>query len=55
MRPDKDTTYCPFWRDCSKGNECDLTLVQHMFMYAKEDGFELKVFEDKPDCFEVKE
>lgn len=55
----KDKTFCPFYKECLKGQECDRALTEGVKESAKawwgtEDA-PISMFMDKPDCFEEKE
>jgi hypothetical protein len=50
----KDMTFCPFWRDCNKSEECDRPLTLFVIEGAKKwwngDHPPICEFAEKPEC-----
>jgi len=55
----KDMTFCPYWKDCNKGNKCHRALTDKVIQDAnkwwKGDGAPVCQYAEKPECFETKE
>ena len=50
----KDMTFCPFWKKCNKGVECERALIEEVEKEAGKCGLGICQFMDKPECFESK-
>jgi hypothetical protein len=50
----KDKTFCTFYKDCAKSEQCDRPLTRQVEQDAKKwwggDGYPIAVFVEKPDC-----
>ena len=52
----KDRTFCPFYKDCAKQNECGIALTPKVLeaankWWGKPDA-PIAMFASKPDCWE---
>jgi len=48
----RDRAYCPYWRDCAHGDECDRALTDEVERAAKRSRLLVAGFLEKPSCFE---
>lgn len=57
----RDMTFCEFYKDCAKANECHRPLTPKVkkdaekwaFKFFKDGMAPIAVFLDKPDCHEI--
>lgn len=54
----KDMTFCTYYRDCTKGNDCFRSLKPQVLHDAKKwwggDNPPFSIFSQRPECFEDK-
>lgn len=48
----RDMTFCPFFRDCNKANECHRPLTEEVKLDAQAKGLPIAQFSAKPSCHE---
>lgn len=48
----KDKTFCPFYKECAKGEGCSRALTQEVIDAACDFNLLISRFLDRPGCFE---
>ena len=48
----KDMTFCSFWEDCKKQENCSRCLTENVRIDSDRSGLLICQFVDKPNCFE---
>ena len=47
----KDMTFCPYWKNCARANECHRPLTQEVVDGAKSIGLPIAQFAEVPECW----
>ena len=54
MKVFKDDWFCPFYKDCACGYDCDRKLTDEIYEQAKVAGLPIDRVVIQPECFEEK-
>lgn len=54
-----DMTFCPFWKECAKGEQCERAITDEVRKAAKKwwhgDDYPMALYSQAPACYAEKE